>query len=179
MEDLKPDFAKPSIVQSALYYGLIFGVALIIMNLIFYLADLQQSTAGIVISIIVMVGGIFLASLDFRNKKLNGFISYGKAFKIGFLTMLFAAVIVTIYTYIYHMYINPADLIAAKNERIQEVYNGGYSPEQEAQTIKYIENFTTPIIATVAAFFSSIIMGALVSLITSIFVKKEDKTILN
>lgn len=179
MEELKSDFTKPSAGQSALYYGLLFGVAMILMHLILFLTDMQQSTFGIVVSVIVMLAGIVLAQLDYRNKKWNGYIAYGKAFKIGFLTMLFAAIIVTIYTYIYHVYINPSDLIAVKNERIQEIYNGGYTPEQEAQAIKYIERFVTPVISTVSAFASYLVLGAVISLITSIFIKKEEQTSLN
>lgn len=179
MEEIKPVFIKPSAGQSALYYGLLFGVAMIIMHLVLFLFDMQRDTVGIVVSVIVMVGGIALAQTDYRNKKWKGYITYGKAFKIGFLSMLFAAIIVTVYTYIYHMYINPADLVAAKNERIQEIYNAGYSPEQEAQAIKYIESFVTPLVSTVSAFVSYLIFGVIISLVTSIFIKKEEKTSLS
>ena len=165
----------PSAGQSALYYALLLGVGLIIVHLVLYLLEMQTATAGNVISFAALIVGLVLVQLDFRNKKLNGFISYGKAVKIGFLTVMFAGIIVAVYTYIYSEYINPGDLIARKNESLQTIYNSGYSPEMEAQAIKNTEMYTTPLVAGISVAVVYAVMGILLSLITSIFIKKEEK----
>lgn len=165
---------SPSAGQSALYYGLIVGVAMIVVHLILFLASMQKETAGIIISLAVITAGIVFVSLDYRNKKLNGFISYGKAVKIGFLTMLFAAFIVAAYTFVYHSYINPNDIQEAKIEAAQQIYNYGLDPEAEAQQLKIQEYVHTPIVYAVGAIFSYAILGIIIALITSIFVKKEE-----
>ena len=64
------------------------------------LANIQKETSGMVVSIVAIIAGMVLATLDYRNKKLKGFISYGKAVKIGFLTMLFADFIVAPYNFV-------------------------------------------------------------------------------
>jgi hypothetical protein len=164
---------NPSAGKSALYYGLLLSVALIVVHLVLFLTDLQTSTTGIVISLVVMIAGVVVAQLDYRNKKWGGLISYGKAVKIGFLTVLFASILVAPYTFIYHSYINTSDILDAKLEAFQQIYNLGLDPDGEAQSIKIQEFIHTPMIY---AFFSIVwyaIIGIVISLITSIFIKKE------
>ena len=164
----------PSAGQSALYYALFLSIAMIVTHLILYLADLQTETVGIVISVAVVLVGIVLVILDFRNKKCGGYISYGKAVKIGFLSMLFAGFFVAGYTFIYHTYINPGELQEVKLERSQEIYNQGMESGQEAQAIKMIEYFVNPLTATISAIISNALFGIIISLIVAIFVKKEE-----
>ena len=164
----------PSAGQSALYYGLLLGVALILVHLILYLADIQKETSGFVVSVIVMIAGVVLVSLDYRNKKWKGFITYGKAVKIGFLTMLFAGIIVAAYTFMYHSYINTNDIMEAKMEGMQQIYNLNLEPEAESQQLKLQEYIHTPLVYTGGAVFSYAILGLIISLITSIFIKKEE-----
>lgn len=165
---------SPSAGQSALFYGLLLGVAMIVVHLILYLANIQKETSGIVVSFIVMIAGVVLASLDYRNKKLKGFISYGKAVKIGFLTMLFAAFIVAPYTFVYHGYINTNDILEAKIEATQDIYNMGMESEQEEQWIKIQEFVHTPLVYAGGALLTYPFFGIIIALITSIFIKKEE-----
>lgn len=169
----------PSAGKSALYYGLVLGVALIVVSLILYLVDQQREPAGIAIGIIALVAGIILIQLDFRNKKLGGFISYGKAVKIAFLTMIFAGIIVAAYTFVYNSYINTNDLLEAKTEQIQDIYNKGYDAATEEQAIKWIEMSTTPTVAAIGVLISYPIIGLIIALLTSIFIKKDENVSLS
>lgn len=161
--------------QSALYYALLAGIAFILTHLILYIADLSQDTVGQVISFVIFVAAIVVIQLDFRNKKLGGFISYGKAVKIGFLSILFASIIVAIYMFIYLSSINPGELAQRLLDAQQEIYNYGLSPEQEAQQLGIQEFVHTPIMYSIFTIVGYAVMGIIISLITAIFVKKEEK----
>jgi len=166
---------SPSAGQSALYYALLASVALIVVHLILYLVDQSRETAGMVISFVVFVVAVVLIQINYRDKKCGGFISYGRAVKIGFLSMLFASVIMAIYMYIYLSQINPGEMQQALLDAQQEIYNYGFSPEQEAQSLKYQEMIHTAPVYAIGTIFSYAIMGIIVSLITSIFIKKEEQ----
>lgn len=174
MEESKPVFTKPSAGKAALSYGLILGAVLVVLHLILFLLDIQEGTTGFIITLVVIIAGITMATLDYRNKKWNGFISYGKAVKIGFVTMLFAAIIVAVYTFVYHSYINPADIRDAKIEATQQIYNLGLEPEAEAQALKMQEFIHTPPVYALATILSYALIGIIISLIISIFIKKEE-----
>jgi hypothetical protein len=130
---------------------------------------------GQVISTVIFIAAIVVVQLDFRNKKLGGFITYGKAVKIGFLSILFASVIVAIYMFIYLSYINPGEMAQRLLDAQQQVYNMGLSPEQEAQSLKMQEYIHTPVVYSLFTIIGYAVMGIIVALITSIFVKKEEK----
>jgi hypothetical protein len=165
---------KPSAGKSVLYYGLLLAVALIIVHLVLYIADFHQSTGGFVISMLVLAAGIVVASLDYRNKKLGGYITYGKAVKIGFLTVLFASFIVAAYTFVYHNNINPADIQQAKIEAAEKIYEMDLDSEQEEQYLKWADKMNTPVTYAVVVIIMYALIGIAVALITSIFIKKEE-----
>jgi hypothetical protein len=165
----------PSAGQSALNYGLLIAVALIVIHLVLYLIGQVQETAGMIISTLAFVAAIVIAQLDYRNKKLGGFITYGKAVKIGFLSILFASIIVAIYMFIYHSYINPGEMLQTKQDAIQDIYNMGLDPETEAQSIRMQDQIHTPLVYAIGTIFGYALMGIIVALITSIFIKKEEK----
>jgi prepilin signal peptidase PulO-like enzyme (type II secretory pathway) len=169
------DFTKPSAGQSALYYGLLLGVALIVVHLILYLLDLQRETAASIVTIAVTIAGMALAAMDYRNKKWKGFISYGKAVKIAFLTILFASIIFAAYTFVYHSFINPADIQETKLKAIQDVYNMGMEPAQEEQALKWQDYIHTPQVYFFITIFFNLFIGIILALLIAIFIKKEEK----
>ena len=165
----------PSAGQSALYYGLMLAVLFIVVHLVLYIAGQNKETVGQVISLIIFIGAVIFVQLDYRNKKCGGFISYGRAVKIGFLSVLFSSVIVAIYMFIYLSFINPAEIQQALIDAQQQIYEMGMSSDEEAQALKFQEYIHTP--ATYAIFtpFGYAFMGIIVALITSIFIKKDEK----
>jgi len=89
--------------------------------------------------------------------------------------MLFASVIMAIYMYIYLSQINPGEIQQALLDAQQQVYNYGLTPEQEAQQIELQEMIHTPLVYAISTIFGYAVMGIIVSLITSIFIKKDEQ----
>jgi len=178
MEEIKEIEIKPSAGQSALFYGLVLSVAMIFTHLILFLADYHKSTNGFIIMLIVMTAGIVWASTDYRNKKWKGFISYGKAVKIGFLTVLFASIILACYTMIFHKYIDDSEVVrlrtVAKTE-IQKMEDRDQMTKEDASKAAIWSDYMySPVSFGIMSIFIYSFFGILIALITSIFIKKEE-----
>jgi hypothetical protein len=167
---------KQSVIKSALMPGIYLGIILIIYSLILYLLDIEQQSGWNYLSILWMAGMLFWAMITTRDKTLNGNISYGKAFGVGFWTGLFAAIISAIFTYIFVTEINPnfAQEILTKAEEQMLQQNPEMSDEQLEMALSMTEKFTSPVMLTVWALVMNVFFATVLSLIISIFVKREE-----
>ena len=167
---------QKSAIKPSLTYGLLLGIALIVYSLIMYLLDIDLESKIQWIAYLIIAGGIFWAMISFRDKLSGGFITYGKAFGVGFWTGLFAAVVSAIFTYIYVTMIDPGMieeiLLKAEDEILEG--NPNMSDEQLEQALSIAEMFTSPIMIAVWGFLASVSFATISSLIIAIFVKRED-----
>ncbi len=87
---------QKSVVMPSLMYGIYLGFALIVYSLILFLLDVDHESKLTWISYVIMAAALFWAMISVRDKELDGFISYGKAFGTGFWTGLFMMLIKSI-----------------------------------------------------------------------------------
>ena len=92
---------QKSAFSAALVPGIILAITLIVVDLIFFVVGLEFDSKIKYLSILVMAGLLFWGMTNARDKTYGGFISYGKAFGIGFWATFIAAVIGAIYAYFY------------------------------------------------------------------------------
>jgi hypothetical protein len=165
-----------SVVSASLMYGIYLGLALIAYSLLMFVLDIDHESKLTWFSYLIMAGGLFWAMVSVRDNYFNGFVSYGKAFGIGFWVVLFAAVITSLFTYIYFHYLDPGmiDEILLKAEEAMLEGNPNISDEQLEQTLAMTEKFTSPLMISVWAFIANVIFGTILSLIIAIFAKRED-----
>ena len=164
---------KPSTVVVSLGYGVIIALAVIVFSLILFLLNLTESGLKY-ISYVILLAGIFLAQLNFRNKYLGGYIEYGKAFTVGMLTSLFLALIMGIYTFIFVKYIDPGAMEEGMALAEQKMMNKGMSDAEIEQGMAIARKFSGVGLATFFVVLGYFVIGMIISLITAIFVKKED-----
>jgi hypothetical protein len=181
MEENQTFEMKPSVGQSALSYALIYGLAMVVIHLVLFLFDAQQSIAGMIVSSVLSIAGIVLIMLHFRGK-LGGYITYGKAVRIGFVSLLFASVIYSGYTFVYHSYVNPTELKEAYVEKYKEAAAGidkdeSIAPENKESvkkvTKKYMAYGFIPWVVSVVTVFMFALFGIIISLIIAIFIKRN------
>ena len=154
-------------------YGVLIALALIVFSLVVYLVNIELPVLVLIVTLVILLVGIVLAQLNYRSKYLGGYIEYGKAFTIGFLTTLFLAVIVTVYTFIFYKYINPGAFEEQLAKAEQDMIAQGRSESEVELGMKWYSMFANPGMSALMALIMNLILGTIFSLITSIFVKQE------
>ncbi len=166
-------------------FGLIASMILIALGLVAQVAGLSDpsnpySPGAIVMNILtygVMIAAIVMAVKQHRDSELGGFISFGRSFGLGMLVILIIGAVTMVWTFVYMSYINP-DLV----EQIKEVAleqareRQGLSDEQLEASSGIMGMFMQPWFMAVSAFFGTLLIGLIISLIVAAIMKKEAKT---
>jgi len=152
---------------------------MILYSLILYLMDENLNTSISWIGYLFLLGAMIWGTLEYRKKLPGGYMSYGKAFSSSFFIVLFAAILAIIYTYLFFQVIAPEaiqDVIEMSRQQNIE-RNPEITEEQLEQAIQMTSFMFTPIGMAIMGFISQVLIGTIVALITSIFLKKEDKSL--
>ena len=174
MEEKMKSAFMPSLMP-----GIYLGFALIIFTLLTFVLDVDMESPIKYVSYGIMGLGIYLSIIAFRDKHLDGTITYGKAFSAGFYTGLIASIIGSIFTVIYVQYIDTeliANILILAEEGMLES-NPDMTNEQIDQALSITEMITSPIMMGVMGFILNVLLSAALSLFIAIFAKRENKNI--
>lgn len=166
---------KNTIFKTTMTWGLLLGIVLIIFNFIPYLKGLFQLPAWVsFLTYAIMIAGVALGQIKYRDNDLGGYISYGRCFGAGMLVMLFASIIYAFYFIILTNVIDPnymSKLIEASSEIM---YQSGMPEEQIEMAMEMSSKMMTPALTLFSSILGYAFFGAIFSLITSAFIKKEE-----
>jgi hypothetical protein len=165
--------------KHAIQYGIFLSIALIILSLLFYVLDLHTERWTGFISYGVLLIGIIYSIVTYRDKFMNGFISYGQSFSTGFLTGLFASIIISLFTGIFvaamgEQYIET--LLMQSEESILKS-NPDITDDQLDIALKFSKKMMHPVWISILALLGFLVFSVIFSLIVSVFVKKEDNSL--
>jgi hypothetical protein len=155
-------------------WGIILAAVVIVFSLIIFLLDVDRQSWINYFSYVIIIAGIIIAQTTYKNKHLGGFISYGKAFTVGFVMMIYAGIIIAIWTFIFVKFIDPGSLEEAMRISEERMIERGMSDLEIEQSWPMVKALNSPTAWTLFAFLGNILTGVVVSLITAIFVKNED-----
>ena len=165
-------------MSTTLLYALILSIGQILLTLVGYFLGYQTDKINqgswygfvpLVCSIVVLCLGIKAV----REESEGKYLTYGKGVGAGFMISLYAAVIGSIYAYVHFSFVNPnfSDyLIEASRVKWAAA---GMSDTQMENAEKGIRWFTKPAIQVCVGFILTIIFGVIISLIASIFLKRN------
>lgn len=107
----------------------------------------------------------------YRDRVGEGYISYTQALGFGLLISLGASVIFSFFLYIYMKYIDTTYISQMLDQMEITMYESEIQ-ESEIETImKVYRSFLTPGAMAVGMIFTYFLIGGVISLITSIFIK--------
>jgi uncharacterized membrane protein len=145
--------------KTILLYGAILSLPMILMSVLAYVFDMGQNKVYGWISILIFIVSIILIQKYYRDNFSQGFISYGKLFGGTLLMVIIAP-----------DQIEKMIQIAKVNLYEQE----GLSSAQINKSIEFMtKNVFTPFALSLTALLSTFGQGLLLSLLTSIFLKKK------
>ena len=176
---------KTSLWQFTMTYGAILGIVSIIFSIILYITgfmpyNFKRIILTAIIGFTIMIIFIVVGTKTYRDKVLGGTISYGKALITGMLIVVFSTILGSFYNLIFNMFIDPEYtnkvFEATKSWMYDYMNNMGVPDGQIEQAIDGIEeqqaNYT-PLKSFFQSLYFSVIVGFVLSLITSAFIKKN------
>lgn len=161
-------------------YGFILGFSQVILTLFAYILGLEYMTSywlsGIVLVLIISV--VIYSGIQWRTIN-GGYLSFGDAYFAMFFVYAAAGIITLLFNFVLYNVINP-DLPAAMQEAIidktMESLERWNAPEEVIEeTMMQLQNMEEnfSISSMTLGYFWSLIMGAVLSLIVSIFIKRK------
>jgi hypothetical protein len=164
---------QPSLIKSTISYGTMLGLVLVMYSLLLWMFDAIMNQYLGYVSFIFTIAGITLATMAFRDQEQGGFITYGRALAVGTLTAVFAGIITSVFTYLLYTVIDPGLIDKTFMMMEEKYYDAGMNDAQIEIALTMAKRFTNPVMMMVFGFFGSAFFGFIISLITSIFIKKE------
>ncbi len=163
---------KNSFFIASLTYGVLTAIGLIMISLMVYLFDLTGVSWISYLTYVVLLAGIIIGTIKYRNDDLEGFISFGKALGFGTLVSVFAAFISGLFMYIFYQYLAPDAMEEIRRAAEEAVINA--NPNVTDQELDMILRFTSPLVMFISGLFFTTLIGFIFSLVTAAFTQKKD-----
>lgn len=164
---------RPSILRPAMTYGLIIALVIIILAVLTWITGLDGVKLMQWISWVAYFAVLYFCLKNWRDHYHGGYIRYGQSLSAGILFMFFASVIYAFYNVIYLTWIDPTAVDRMLDIMEEAYYKQGLTEEQ----VTAMMNFATKLRGPGMQFFSVIIgttfIGVILSLIVSIFIRRE------
>lgn len=173
IDELNVKNASP--FPTALRYGIIGGLLVIVIGLVQYLLGVTSTASQVLgwLSMLIVIVLPVLAIRGHRDNDLGGYISYGRGLGTGVLTALIIGLITAIWTVVLYNVIDPgiADVIMqAQTEGMEEA---GMSDEDIENAMAMTSKFmTAPAMAAIGLIMYGVI-GFITSLIAGAVFKRE------
>jgi hypothetical protein len=114
-----------------------------------------------------------MAIKSHRDEDLGGYISYGKSVGTGILISVFGGAIVGVFSIVLFTLIDPAMTERILDTARQQMIENGLPDDQVEQAVEISRQFLTPIWLFVFGLVGSAVVGLILSLIVSVFTKRE------
>jgi len=173
---------KKSPSKSALQYGVLFGILMVLEFVILYVMDIDPITnpsAGIVINtmnyLVFPVSIITIGCLNYKKKLNEGFISFGECLKIGVTICLIAGLIYGIFSVVFNM-IFPEFMeeILKKTKQVMLQQNPTLTTDQLDMAMSMTKKFMSPALMVPVTIAMYSFIGLIYSLIIGAFVKNDN-----
>jgi hypothetical protein len=167
---------KPSQWQYAAKFGLLLGLALIVFSFILYAFDIDSQGKIGYVNYLILIAGLAIGIINYRDKVNGGYISYGKSVGYGVQLALFSGIILSFYLFIFFSFIDP-EFIGKMLIKIEDAYYDANMDEDQIETaMVMMKKFYTPASLSIFSVLGNVLMGLIFSLILSIFLKKESSS---
>jgi hypothetical protein len=164
---------KVSVWRANLTSGIIMGLIGVVYSLIMYFMDLTFNKAQGYVILVVFVFLLYYLVRSYRNNYQHGYISYGKAVGAGAIIWLYYSVIAAVFTYILYTVIDPG-LTSKQLAFTEELLLKKGTPQQAIDAAMAMQTkILKPVIIAPLSILMNMLYGTIVSLIVSIFLKKE------
>lgn len=160
--------------NKAMFWGFVTALASMLSITIFYSTDNFFAKPRAWVDIAIIAAGIVICGLTYRQSLSEKEpFTYPRALGLGMATILFASLIMGVFYFVLYKFIDPEliDEMLAQSEEV--LLNSGLSDDMVEQQIEMSSKFMNPAFMSISSIFSYLFYGFIVSLISSIFLKKK------
>lgn len=163
---------QASTARTALKYGVITAVAVIVYSTIINVAGMTQNRALTSVAFVILIGGIVLGMRDFRTQNA-GFMSYGQGLGVGSLISAIVGLLGSVFTMFYIQFIDTTIMQQSLNTARADMEARGMDDAQIDQAMEISQKFMTPGMVFIIGILSYLIIGFIISLIVAAIMRKD------
>jgi drug/metabolite transporter (DMT)-like permease len=164
---------RPSILRPAMTYGLIIALVIIILAVVSWVLSLEAATWMRWVNWMAYFGVLYYCLKGWRDHYNGGYLRYGQALSAGILFMFFASIIYAFYNVIYLTWIDPNMVERMLDIMEDEYYRRGFTEEQVSAAMTFAAKLKGPGMQFFSVVIGTTFLGVVLSLIVSIFIRKE------
>ena len=159
--------------------GLILALEGIVFSLLLYFFDLTFNKTVGYINIPIQLALLYFLLKSYRDNYMHGQITFGQSVGAGVVMFLYVAVIMAVYTFILWGVIDPG-LVKKSLAMAEEAMVKKGAPQAAIDTgMAFTAKIMKPGIMAVFSIFGVMFVGAIMSLLVSIFIKKEGNPLID
>jgi hypothetical protein len=162
-------------IKSTMTYGLITGVALILYTLLLYSTNnlLRENFLLSLMNYLILIGGIVAGTRSYRDRALQGYITYSKALGYGVVMSIFTGIVLGIFTYLLYTMIDPGLMEKSMAMIQEEMLKQGIEPGRVESISKMQRQIRSPFMMLIGSVLTYAFLGLIFSLVTSAFLQKN------
>ncbi len=171
---------KVNVWKANLTNGLILALVGVVYSLIMYFLDLSLNKTQGYVMMIIQIALLYFLIKSYRDNYMHGQITYGQSVGAGVIIFFYYAIVMAVFGYILYTIIDPG-LVTKQLAAAEETMRAkGILTEAQIETgMKFTEKILKPGIMSISGIFFSMIWGTILSLIVSIFIKKEGNPLID
>ncbi len=160
--------------------GTILALVGITYSLLLYFMDKSADKNLGYLLVVIQIGVLFFLLKSYRDNIMHGQITYGQSVGAGVIISLYSAIATSIFTYILYTVIDPG-LVTKQLAVAEEAMRarGGMTEEQIEAGMQFTAKIMKPAILAISGVFGGILWGTIISLLVSIFIKKEGNPLID
>lgn len=169
---------KTSVIKFGLISGLIFSAMVIIMIILEGGTGNFESGQGL--NYLFMITGysmVFFGIREYRDKKLNGIISFNAAFRTGLLIIVTGGLLYTFTWIFYQYYVDIQFTERYSKYIIERIKSGEKNPEQIEKEVETFKNnmaeYNSPLTKSIYTFLEIFPLGLLISVLCALLMRKK------
>lgn len=159
--------------------GLILGLTGIVYSILIYFLDLSFNKIQGFVFLAIEIVILFFLLKSYRDNFLHGQITFGQSFGAGMIICLYYAIIIAAFTYILYAIIDTG-LVSKQLAFMEEEFVKKGMPEAAIDAAMKIQaKIMKPAIIAPISILGNMFWGLILSLIISIFVRKEGNPLID
>lgn len=163
-----------------LIFGIILGTILcvnmvVMVNLMMSNPDFKGNDLLGYVAMVVVFSLIYFGIRNYRNKQLDGFITFGKAFKTGFFIALLASTMYVV-TWLFFYYLFVPDFLDYYIEYVLKLTSEEDLAEKTKEMQNFKEMYENPLFVVLVTYAEVLPVGLVITLISSFALKKKKKS---